>query len=115
MPTHLEYLTGEISRAETRRNSIEFFVAGREFDYPSILPKAALARSLLKAGNTATVGFWPADPSEIWALTVNEQAIVLPNAAHQARVSNGKLAFWLFVVCSICTGILGWRFIRQSR
>lgn len=115
MPTHFEYLTGVISNTEVHRNSIEFFVAGREFDYTSILPEAALARSLLKPGNTATVGFSPADPSGVWALTVNEQAIVLPKAAHQARVSNGKLAFWLFVVSSICTGTLGWRFVRQSR
>ncbi|MGO1001106.1 hypothetical protein [Lysobacter sp. CA196] len=115
MPTHFEYLTGVISSAEVRRYGVEFFVAGREFDYPSILPETTLARSLLKPGNTATVGFSPADPSEVWALTVNERAIVQPNAAHRARLSNGKIAFWLFVVFSVCTGMLGWRFVRQSR
>lgn len=115
MPTHFEYLTGVISNTEVHRNRIEFFVAGREFDYTSILPQAALARSLLKPGNTATVGFSQAAPSGVWALTVNEQIVVQPQAAHQARLNNGKLAFWLFVVSSICTGILGWRFVRQSR
>lgn len=115
MPTHFEYLTGVISNTEVHRNRIEFFVAGREFGYTSILPKAALARSLLKPGNTATVGFSPADHSGVWALTVNEQIVVQPQAAHQARLSNGRIAFWLFVVFSVGTGILGWRFVRQSR
>lgn len=115
MPTRFEYVTGAVTRAEVHRRNIEFSVAGREFGYPSILPKLVLARSLLKPGNIATVGFSPDYPREVWALTVDGQAIVLPKAAHRARLSNGRVAFWLFVVFSFCTGMFGWRFVRQAR
>ena len=120
-PTQLEHAAGLITTAEEvrggRARTIHFHIdrSSLEFTYPSILPAYGTASKLIKPGNTATIGYVGPDEPELWELSVNGRPIVQSASAHEARLSNGKWAFWLFVAFSLSTIYLGWCYRRQSR
>jgi hypothetical protein len=120
-PTRLEYASGIITSSEEvrggRARTIHFHIDGSslEFTYPSILPAYGTASEVLKPGNTAAIGYAGPGEPELWELSVNGQSIVQSAGAHEARLSNGKWAFWLFVAFSLSTVYLGWCYRRQSR
>ncbi|MCD9085482.1 hypothetical protein [Stenotrophomonas sp. SY1] len=121
MPTQLEHASGPITSSEEvragRARTVHFHIDGssQEFTYPSILPAYGTAAEVLKPGNTVAIGYIGPGEPELWELAVNGQPIVQPAGAHEARLSNGKWAFWLFVTFSLSTLYLGWRYRRQSR
>ena len=120
-PTQLEHVSGLITSSEEvragRARTIHFHIDGSslEFTYPSILPAYETATEVLKSGNTAAVGYAGSGEPELWELSVNGQPIVQSAGAHEARLSNGKWAFWLFVAFSLSTVYLGWCYRRQLR
>jgi hypothetical protein len=117
MPLHLRHVTGIITSSEIirggRARNIHFSLGSREFIYPGILPAMDLAVDLIKPGNTAVVGYSGGGSPELWELTVNGQLIVQPAAAHEARLANGKWAFWLFVLFAAGSIYLTWRYRKQ--
>lgn len=119
IPTQLERTSGRITSAEEvragRARTIHFHLEGSrlEFAYPSILPGYGRAIQLVKPGSTASIAYSGSDAPELWELSVDDHIIVQPAGAYEARLANGKWAFWLFVAFSLSTVYLAWRYRQQ--